>query len=296
MIKRYHESLRRVYSIITIEISKIDSELTLQITFKVINDSIKLNDLISTLLIFEVYLRIIEINVSSFIITQRIIVMKKTMNEVRKFNAIRQINDVLNIRNDSISLIHDLSLNSSVLIFRESNIDQSESWKALFKLLSIQNESAIIELSSESTKFRSTSVKSYYQNDDHADDENSTSSLSVSTLNMPPFTKPQDDTTIDSIVPQPSIVLAEPPKRGRDRPRKYSTPIAYLNFILNSITDSTVPQFIASRQQNIAELLEKMSFYQSIELRSLLMFELLAFVSWMKLNIRALIRYLKNSD
>jgi hypothetical protein len=128
MMKRYHESLRRVYSIITIEISKIDSELALQMTFKVINDSIEFNDLILILLIFDVYSRMIEMYVSSFTITQRIIAMKKTMNEVRKFNVIRQMNDALNTRNESsISFIHDLSLNSSVLMFREDNIDQSES-------------------------------------------------------------------------------------------------------------------------------------------------------------------------
>ncbi len=128
MMKRYHEPLRRAYSIITIEISEIDPELALQMTFKVINDSIELNDLISTLLIFETYSRMIEMNVSSSIIIQRAIVMKKTMNEVRKFNAIRQVNDALNTRNESsIILIHDLPLNSPVLIFREGNTGQSGS-------------------------------------------------------------------------------------------------------------------------------------------------------------------------
>jgi hypothetical protein len=127
MMKRYHESLRRVYSIIVAEISEIESELALQMTFKVINDSIELNDLILILLKFDVYSRMIEMNVSSFSITQRTIAMKKTMNEVRKLHAIRQINDALSIKNDSIPFIHNLSLNLLVLIFRKNNIDQSES-------------------------------------------------------------------------------------------------------------------------------------------------------------------------
>jgi hypothetical protein len=98
-------------------------------TFKIINDWIECEDLIFILLIFEIYLRIIEMNVSLFIITQRIIVMKKTINEIRKFNATHQINDALNTRNKlSISFIHDLSLNLSVLMFRESN-NQSTSAK-----------------------------------------------------------------------------------------------------------------------------------------------------------------------
>jgi hypothetical protein len=128
MMKRYHESLRRAYSIITIEISEIDSELALQMTFKVINDSIELNGLISTLLVFEAYSRMIEMNASSFTITQRIIAMRKVMKELRKLNAMRQVNDALNTRNESsITLIHDLPLNSPVLIFREDNTGQSES-------------------------------------------------------------------------------------------------------------------------------------------------------------------------
>jgi predicted component of viral defense system (DUF524 family) len=127
MMKRYHDPLRRMYAIITIEISSIDLEIALQMTFKVINDSIELDELILILLIFEAYLRMIEMNFSSFTITQRTIAMKKTMKEVQKFIAIRQINDALNTRNDSISLIHNLSLNSSVLIFRESkDTNQSE--------------------------------------------------------------------------------------------------------------------------------------------------------------------------
>jgi hypothetical protein len=121
MMKRYHDLLRRVYAIITIEISNTDLEIALQMTFKVINDSIELDELIFILLVFEAYSRMIEMNVSSFTITQRVTAMRKAMKEVQKFIAIRQMNNVLNTRNDLIIiLIHELSLNSLVLIFRES--------------------------------------------------------------------------------------------------------------------------------------------------------------------------------
>jgi hypothetical protein len=295
-------------------------------TFEVINNSIEFNDLISTLLVFEIYLRMIEMNASSFIITQRIIAMRKVMKEVRKLNAMRQMNDVLNTRNELfITFIHDLPLNSLILIFRESNTDQSESWKESFKLLSIQSESTIVELSSESTKFRSISVKSYYQ-DNHVENEDSSSSnnssfathddssssnnslfathddssslnnssfathdnssLSNNSLfathddssssNNPSFATSQSQITklITSQSPNSSsiiesqvdfehtnliidsIVRIESVKRGRERSRKYFFSIAYLNFILNSIT-SLDSSFIASRQQEIAKLLEK---------------------------------------
>jgi hypothetical protein len=128
MIKRYHESLRRVYAIIVAKMSEIDSNSILQMIFKTLNDSIDFDDLILTLLVFDAYSRMIEMNVSSSTIIQRFIAMRKTMNEVRKSIVIRQLNDALNIRNDSSSiLIHNLSLNSDVLMYRERNSSQSES-------------------------------------------------------------------------------------------------------------------------------------------------------------------------
>jgi DNA-binding FrmR family transcriptional regulator len=70
----------------------------------------------------------IEMNVSSSTIIQQFIAMRKAMNEVRKLNFIRQLNDALNIRNNSSSiLIHNLSLNSFVFVYREKNDDQSKS-------------------------------------------------------------------------------------------------------------------------------------------------------------------------
>ncbi len=125
-------------------------------------------------------------------------------------------------------------------------------------MLNIQKESAIIELSNESIKFRSTSVKSYYQND-HANDETSSSSL------MSSFIESQNDFIIDYFAID-SIVrtlihhesFASSSKRGRERSKKYSASIAYLNFTLNSITANS--SFIASKQQKIAELLEKEIF------------------------------------
>jgi hypothetical protein len=128
MIERYHDSLRRVYAIIIAKISDIDSNSILQMIFKTLNDSAELNDLILILLVFEAYSRMIEMNASSSTITQRFIAMRKTMNEVRKSIATRQLNDALNTRNDSFSiLIHNLSLNSDVLVYRERNDDQSKS-------------------------------------------------------------------------------------------------------------------------------------------------------------------------
>ena len=94
-IERYHYFSRRVYLIIAAESSDIDSNLRLQITFKIINDSIDFHDLMFTLLIFDAYFRMIELDVFLNII-QRAIVMKKAMDEIRRFNVAQQINDALN--------------------------------------------------------------------------------------------------------------------------------------------------------------------------------------------------------
>ncbi len=123
MIKRYHDSFRRMYVIIIAKISNIDSNSTLQMTFKALNDSVELNELIFTLLVFKAYSRMIEMNAFSSIITQRFIAMRKAMNEVWKSIVARQMNDALNIRNDLFSiLIHVLSLNFNVFVYREKMI------------------------------------------------------------------------------------------------------------------------------------------------------------------------------
>ncbi len=89
-------------------------------------------------------------------------IIEKVMIEIRKFTAERQIANALNIRNDFIIIsIHDLFLNSNVLIWRESNINQRDKWIESFKLLNTNDEICKIELSSESIDFRSTVIKSF---------------------------------------------------------------------------------------------------------------------------------------
>ena len=49
--------------------------------------------------------------------------------------------DILNTKNRPlIDLIHDLLLNSDVLVWQESNAGQTEKWIGLFKLLGIKSE------------------------------------------------------------------------------------------------------------------------------------------------------------
>ncbi len=120
MVERYHGPLRRIYSIIISEMPTIDPESALQMSFKALNDSVGPDGLVPTLLVFGAYLRMTESDASSPTITQRSMAMKKAMNEVKRLVATRQINDALNTRNGSSTApLHDLPLNSSVLVFRE---------------------------------------------------------------------------------------------------------------------------------------------------------------------------------
>ena len=98
-IKRYYAFFRRIYTIIITKISNIDFEITLQITFKIINDSIDFNELMFTLFVFDVYFRMIELDAPSFILTQRAAAVRKAMNEVKRLTASLQVSDALNTRN-----------------------------------------------------------------------------------------------------------------------------------------------------------------------------------------------------
>jgi hypothetical protein len=57
-VERYHAVVRRAYSIINAEIQGITKEMALQMAFKAINDSIGLNGLVPTLLVYGAYPRI----------------------------------------------------------------------------------------------------------------------------------------------------------------------------------------------------------------------------------------------
>ena len=126
-IERYHEPFRRVYLIIVSKISEIDPELDLQMTLKTVNDSIESHELVFILLMFGAYSRMTKLDAFSPTINQRAIAMKKAMNEMRKFDVNRQINDVFNTRNGFSTIhLHDLPLNSSVLVYREGPAGRSD--------------------------------------------------------------------------------------------------------------------------------------------------------------------------
>jgi hypothetical protein len=91
--------------------------MALQMAFKAINDSAGPGGLISTLLVFGAYPRLVESDTPNPSVAQKTVALKKTMEEIKKLRTKHQITDVLNMRNGPITTaIHDLPLNSQVLV------------------------------------------------------------------------------------------------------------------------------------------------------------------------------------
>lgn len=87
MVQYYHRSLQQVYSIIIPKILGIEADLILQIFFKAINNFAGLNWLVSTLLVFDAYPTMIELDVLPPSIIQYVIAIKKVVDEIQKYIA-----------------------------------------------------------------------------------------------------------------------------------------------------------------------------------------------------------------
>ncbi len=128
LVERYHGSLRRIYKIITDEVPGIDKDLALQMSFKALNDTAGPDGLVPTLLVFGAYPRMTSMDAPAPTITQRTVALKKVIIEINKIRAERQVADALGMRNGpTTTAIHDLPLNSQVLVWRESNTGQAGS-------------------------------------------------------------------------------------------------------------------------------------------------------------------------
>ena len=173
IVEKYHSIFRRTYLMIMKNLivtnmifTKIIKKMKFQITIKIVNDIINDNDLIFTLLIFDAYFRMQKFNFSFSIIIQKIEIIRKIMNEIRMIKAERQISNALNIRNKSIiDYLHDLSLNSEILVWKKNQSNRSNKWIEFFNFLNIKNEICKIDMFYDFIDFRSTMIKSYYWTD-----------------------------------------------------------------------------------------------------------------------------------
>ena len=249
-------------------------------SFKALNDSVGPNGLVPILLVFGAYPCMTEIDTHLSIITQWSVAMRKAMEELRKSNAFHQVNVALNTWNrPSTSLIHNLPLNSPVLVFREGNTGQSGSWQGLYKLLSLESESAVIKLSNGPTKFRSTLIKPYYDLAIVGIDKNADKDIENSSSENGDIFEDRDTTSVYippdislSSVPLTSLAppaIFAPIKHWHGRLRKHPKQVSLvispdICFVIDNLEDADfnlkLPQFTLSRHKEILRLLEKRIF------------------------------------
>jgi hypothetical protein len=235
IVERYHGPVRRAYMIISTEIQGIDKDMALQMAFKAVNDTAGPDGLVPTLLVYGALPRMVEYDAPSPTVAQRSAALKKAMMEIQKLRAKRQVTEALKTRNGpSTTEIHDLTINSDVLVWREGNTGQPGTWEGPYKLVAINGEDCVLALPRGNTTFRSTSVKPFYVPDE--------STIEVDPLEVD--RNDQDPESEDAIVVDTSPAV----KRGRGRPRKYADVTLFLQDDVDYET---------SRQTEITGLLEK---------------------------------------
>jgi hypothetical protein len=279
MIERAHPVLRRAYEIITEELKNetISKHFILQMAVKAVNDTAGPDGLVPTLLVFGAYPRMTETDPPTPSIIQRATAIRRAMNEIAKIRATRQVNDALNQRNGpSVMPIHDVPLNSPVLVWREGNAGHGGKWTGPFPLLGIDRKTCHVQLPSGPTDFRSTVVKPYHINEEEETEEenNSGTNDKIDIQN-------ENANTPTNQTPEP---LCRNPERPRRLPTKFRQNHADISvFLGNSRKDSPgvpenpkennttvkskdlpekppTPSFVESRQKEIDGLLEKGAF------------------------------------
>ena len=229
LIERAHATLRRAYQIIKEELgATAPKEVSLQMAVKAVNDSSGPEGLVPTLLVFGAFPRMVASDDPAPTISQRATAIRKAMDEIAKVRAKMQVNNALNARNGpTTESLHDLPLNSDVLVWREDS-----GWKGPFKLINITEETCKVLLPSGPTDFRSTVVKPYLQSSDENPNQDQDKDQDQA----------EDDQAEDN---QPR------PHRERRLPSRYRQNVADISILLQE------PSYTDSRHKEINGLLEK---------------------------------------
>ncbi|KHJ30188.1 hypothetical protein EV44_g3772 [Erysiphe necator] len=240
-VERYHSCIRRAYKIIVEELhgTGANKDCMLQMAVKALNDTAGPNGPVPTLLVFGAYPKMTVSDPPLPSVVQRANAIKKSMQEINKLRAKYYVNAALNHRNGpNTSSLHDLPINSDVLVWQEGSAGHSGKWDGPFKLIQITNENCKVNLPSGPTNFHSTSVRLYYQL------ENDYQQAGDEQVNAETVTN--DEVTAPRRNEQRSCNL---PLRYRDTP----------NLVVFFKSDETICQtsFEKSRQKEIQGLLEK---------------------------------------
>lgn len=160
-VERYHAPLKRAYQVIESDLPTAAPEQILSMAVKAINDTAGPNGLVPTLLVFGAYPRISGNSLPAPSITARSEAVRAAMKEIRILHAKRKVADALKMRNGpDVTKTLQLSPNDDVVVWREH-----KGWEGPFKLLSIDDNTCIIDLPHGPTNFRSTVVKPYHKDE-----------------------------------------------------------------------------------------------------------------------------------
>ena len=125
---------------------------------KAINDTAGPNGLVPTLLVFGAYPKMSYDDTVSTSITSRGKAIRTAMNEIRKLQAARKVQDTLSMRNGpDVSETLSLPLRSQVRVWREK-----KGWTGPYELLDINEKTYVLEMPQGPTSFRTTVVKPFY--------------------------------------------------------------------------------------------------------------------------------------
>jgi hypothetical protein len=203
-IKRYHGPLKRAFEVITANLgTSLAPEYVLQMAVKAVNDTAGHDGLVSTLLMFGTYPRLLPSSPPLPSLTIRANAMRKAMAEVRKLKARRQITNAFFQRNGpSVAEVKQLLLQNEIRIWRESG-----GWTDPHRLLAHADDgnACIIEINGKPIIFRITIVKPYHR------DEHIMEPFSRTVVHKGPN---NDDNQNKNYIPEPET----PQLRRRDRP------------------------------------------------------------------------------
>ena len=88
---------------------------------KAVNNTTSPDGLVPTLLVYGAYLRISKLDPPAPSITEQVATIRKAIAKIVKLRAKQTVNNALHHRNGpNTTLVHDLLLNSKVLIWRKS--------------------------------------------------------------------------------------------------------------------------------------------------------------------------------
>jgi hypothetical protein len=231
-IERYHGPLRRSFDFIMKEVLGIFKAIALQMALKCCNDSAGPNGLVPTLLVYGSYPRLSEYDPPSPSITERSAAIKKAMDEIAKERNKRQVADAIATRNGlDTSAVHNLQINSLVLVWRDKTAPKKGSWKVPFNMTEMDGEECYIDFLRGPVKFRSTAVKPYYSKKELEEPTLSGLDELIDTEHQPsdndeasPLLPPQFEA--DNVqIPVVTEPVSQPPRR-RGRPKKIPAPDA----------------------------------------------------------------------